>query len=226
MTTTASMPATYGPLQFPGRAGLTLWQFSRARRLGLISGPDAGGGRWSAAVFNDALARIDAVRQAVGTMPDVGAVRAEEQLAERFSMTVHSGTAAELARRGHLPVVGDHKGHALYCGLALGNLTNRRKVERASAAGQLHLRDVVPLYRQADLDRLARSRRVDWAAVRATPKGHRSPLAGAPHPEEADSRTVRALTLALSRQRRATVRRVGPRAVDRSPGTLSTGVLQ
>lgn len=43
-------------------------------------------------------------------MPDVGAVRAEEHLAKRFSMTVHSGTAAELARRGHLPVVGDHKG--------------------------------------------------------------------------------------------------------------------
>lgn len=216
MTTTASMLATYGPLQFPGRAGLTLWQFGRARRLGLIPGPDAGGGRWSAAVFNDALARIDAIRQAVGTMPDVGAVRAEEQLAERFSMTVHSGTAAELARRGHLPVVGDHKGHALYCGLALGNLTDRRKVERASAAGPLHLRDaaaqvlgiretdldhllraglltpaatarswwnkrdVVQLYRQADLDRLARSRRVDWAAVRATAKGHRSLLAALP----------------------------------------------
>ncbi|MFE5138503.1 hypothetical protein ACFRDV_12645 [Streptomyces fagopyri] len=197
----------------------------------------------------------------MGTMPDVGAVRAEEHLAERFSMSVHSGTAAELARRGHLPVVGDHKGHALYCGLARGNLTDRRKVERVSVAGQLHprdtaaqvlgigetdldhllraglltpaatarswwnQRDVVQLYRQADLDRLARSRRVDWADVR-NPRGAPVPAARAPHPEEADSRTVRAQILALSRPRRATVRRVGPRTVDRSPGTLSTGVLQ
>ncbi|MGW0801298.1 hypothetical protein [Streptomyces sp. NPDC002692] len=216
MTTTASMSATYGPLQFPGRAGLVLWQFDRARRLGLIPGPDAAGGRWRAPVVDDVLARIDAIRQAVGTMPDVGAVRAEEHLAERFNMTVHSGTVAELARRGHLPVIGAHKGHALYCGLALENLTDRRKVERASAAGQLHMRDgaaqvlgiretdldhllraglltpaattrswwnkraVVQLYRQADLDRLTRSRRVDWTAVRATPKGHRSPLAALP----------------------------------------------
>ncbi|MEU1500544.1 hypothetical protein [Streptomyces sp. NPDC005732] len=216
MTTTVGVPTTYGPLQFPSRAGLTLWQFDRARRLGLIPGPDAAGGRWTAPVFDDVLARIDAIRQAVGTMPDVGAVRVEEHLAERFGMTVHSGTAAELARRGHLPVVRDHKGHAMYCGLAPANLTDRRKVERASAAGQLHMRDgaaqvlgiretdldhllraglltpaattrswwnkraVVPLYRQADLDRLTRSRAVDWAAVRATPKGHRSPLAALP----------------------------------------------
>ncbi|MFD8725645.1 hypothetical protein ACFV2H_48840 [Streptomyces sp. NPDC059629] len=106
MTTTAPL-TSYGPLQFPDRAGLTLWQFARAQRLGLIPGPDAAGGRWSAAAFDDALDRIHTIRQAVGAMPDVGAVRAEEHLAEHFNMTVHSGTAAELARRGHLPVVGD-----------------------------------------------------------------------------------------------------------------------
>ncbi|MFD8725636.1 hypothetical protein ACFV2H_48795 [Streptomyces sp. NPDC059629] len=111
---------------------------------------------------------------------------------------------------------GDHKGHPLYCGLTLENLTDRRKVARASTAGQLHMRDaaakllgiresdldhlvragllthaatarsswnkhdVVLLYRQADLDRVSRSRRIDWAAVRATPKGRRSPLAALP----------------------------------------------
>ncbi|MFI9587816.1 hypothetical protein ACIHCQ_39830 [Streptomyces sp. NPDC052236] len=215
-TTTVSSLKTYGPLQFPDRAGLTLWQFARAQRLGLLPGPDVAGDRWSAAVFDDAITRIDAIKQAVGTMPDVGATRAEEHLAERFNMTVHSGTAAELARRGHLPVVGDHKGNTLYCGLTLENLTDRRKVERASAAGQLHMRDaaatilgiresdldhlvragllthaatarsswnkhdVVLLYRQADLDRVTRSRRIDWRAVRATPKGRRSPLAALP----------------------------------------------
>jgi hypothetical protein len=216
MTTTASTLKTYGPLQFPDRAGLTLWQFARAQRLGLIPAPDVADDRWSA-VFDDAVARIDAIRQAVGTMPDIGATRAEEHLAERFHITVHPGTAAELSRRGHLPVVGDHKGHPLYYGLTLEKFTDRRKVQRASAAGQLHTRDaaaqtlgirpsdfdhlvragllthadtarsgwnkhdIVLLYRQADLDRVARSRRIDWAAVRATPKGHRSLLAALPN---------------------------------------------
>jgi hypothetical protein len=113
-------------------------------------------------------------------------------------------------------VVGEHKGYPLYCGLALENFTDRRKVARASTAGQLHMRDaaarilglrasdfdhliragllahadtarsgwnkhdVVLLYRQADLDRIARSRRIDWDAVRATSRGHRSPLAALP----------------------------------------------
>lgn len=215
-TITASTLKTYGPLQFPDRVNLTLRQFSRAQRLGLIPGPDVAGDRWSAAVFDDAIARIDAIEEAVGTLPDVGATRAEEHLVERFNLVVHPGTAAELARRGHLPVVGDHKGYPLYCGLALENFTDRRKVARASTAGQLHMRDaaarilglrasdfdhliragllahadtarsgwnkhdVVLLYRQADLDRIARRHRIDWDAVRATPRGHRSPLAALP----------------------------------------------
>jgi hypothetical protein len=212
--TTAARLATYGPLQFPDRLGLSVPQFERAQRLGIIPGPDTAGGRWSAAAFDAAAARIDAITAAVGTMPDVGATRAEDHLAERFGIAVNPGTAAELARRGHLPVVGEHKGYPLYCGLALERFTDRQKVIRASAAGQLHTRDaavavlgirladfehlvragllthtdttrsywkdIVLLYRQGDLDRLARSRRIDWDAVRATPKGKRSPLASLP----------------------------------------------
>ncbi|MFE7763028.1 hypothetical protein [Streptomyces sp. NPDC057438] len=212
--TTSSALKSYGPLQFPDRAGLARWQFTRAQRLGLIPGPDVASDRWSAAAFNDAVARLDTIRQAVGTMPDVGATRAEEHLADRFSITVHSGAAAELARRGHLPVRGEYRDRPLYCGLALETFRDRRKVERASAAGRLHMRDAaaevlrvresdfdhlvraglltyseivegqhhtqVRLYRQADLDRLARSRRIDWPAVHATPAGRRSPLASLP----------------------------------------------
>ncbi|MFJ2217774.1 hypothetical protein ACIQVO_36870 [Streptomyces sp. NPDC101062] len=40
-----------------------------------------------------------------------------------------------------------------------------------------HKHTVVRLYRQADLDRVLRSSRIDWTAVRATPKGSQSPLA-------------------------------------------------
>jgi hypothetical protein len=147
-------------------------------------------------------------------MPDVGSTRAEEHLAERFpTVTVHPGTAAELARRGHLPVVGDYHG-PLYCGLTLERGMDRRKVASASTAGQLHMRDaaasilgirpadfehllragllthtdtarshwkdLVLLYRQGDLERLLRSRSIDWDDVRNTPKGRRSPLAALP----------------------------------------------
>ncbi|MEV6403915.1 hypothetical protein AB0M58_13350 [Streptomyces bobili] len=74
-------PQSYGPFQFPDRAGLTVPQFERAQRLGLIPGPDLPGDRWSAAVFDGAVARVGAIREAVGEMPDIGATRAEENLA-------------------------------------------------------------------------------------------------------------------------------------------------
>jgi hypothetical protein len=38
----------------------------------------------------------------------------------------------------------------------------------------------VPLYRTGDLDDLAALTDIDWTAVRATPAGHRSPLAALP----------------------------------------------
>ena len=46
-----------------------------------------------ARLIDDAIARIDTIKQATGTLPDVGAARAERHLADRFSITVHSGTA-------------------------------------------------------------------------------------------------------------------------------------
>lgn len=215
MTTPTLKPLSlYGPRQFATRIDLAEWEFDRARRLELIPAADTAG-RWSAAVFDDVAARMDAIRPQLGTLPDVGATRAEEYLDDRFpTITVRSGTAAELARRGHLPVRGEYKGYPLYCGLALEQLRDRRKVERASAAGHLYTRDeavkalgirdsdfahllragmlahidttlshwndVVPLYRQADLDRVTRSTRIDWAAVQSVPKGGRSPLAALP----------------------------------------------
>ncbi|MFF4409756.1 hypothetical protein [Streptomyces sp. NPDC001404] len=225
MTTALKNLPDYGPRQFADRTGLSEWQIERAQRLGLIPAPDPKTGRRPAAVLDDVRSRLDAITQAVGTLPDVGATRAEEHLAALFpTVTVHPGTAAELARRGHLPIRGDFRGHTVYCGLTLEQFTgrDRAKVARASAAGHLHMRDgaaralglrdsdvehlvraglltpadtaesrwnrhdVVPLYRQADLDRLRRSSRIDWSAVHATPRGHRSPLAALPTRKAAD----------------------------------------
>jgi hypothetical protein len=212
-----SLPAlsSYGPRQSADRLDLSEWQWDRGRRLGLIPAPDHNGHRWSAPVFDALASRIEEIRPQLGTLPDLGAGRAEDHLADRFpGLTIHRGTAAELHRRGHLPVRGDYRGHPLYCGLALEAFRDRRKAERASAAGRLHMQDaaaaelgirksdldhliragllthsemtegwhhtVVRLYRQADLDRLKRSSRIDLDAVRATPKSHRSLLAALP----------------------------------------------
>ncbi len=46
----------------------------------------------------------------------------------------------------------------------------------------------VPLYRTGDLDGLAARAGIDWQAVRATPKGHRSPLAHLPSAPKAGRR--------------------------------------
>lgn len=70
----------YGPVQLATYLGLEQWQFSRARRAGLIPARDRARGRWSAVVADDALARIDQIRAAVGSVPDLGAVRAAEVL--------------------------------------------------------------------------------------------------------------------------------------------------
>ncbi|MFC1435311.1 hypothetical protein ACEZDB_32195 [Streptacidiphilus sp. N1-3] len=215
MTTTFKTLANYGPRQFGERIGFPEWQFERALRLELIPAADTSG-RWTAAVFNEVVSRLDSIRTAVGNVSDVGATRAEEHLAQQFGITVNPGTAAELSRRGHLPTRGQYKGHTLYCGLTLEHFTDRRKVTRASAAGHLHTRDeaatilrlraadfdhllragllthsettvstwhkgtIVRLYRQADLDRVTRSSRIDWDAVRTTPRGRQSPLAQLP----------------------------------------------
>ncbi|MEV7068575.1 hypothetical protein AB0N97_38220 [Streptomyces collinus] len=50
----------------------------------------------------------------------------------------------------------------------------------ATARSSWNKHEVVLLYRQADLHRVTQSRRIDWTAVRATPKGRRSPLAALP----------------------------------------------
>lgn len=212
---------SYGPIQFGTRADLSQWQFDRAQRLGLIPAADRTC-RWPASVFDDVMANLDTIRKQIGTLPDVGADRADRHLAERFpTVTVHPGTAAELARRGHLPLRGSYMGHDLYCGLTLEGFASRDrpKIDRASRAGQLHMRDAaaaalgiresdlhhlvragllahaavaegwyksrVLLYRQGDLDRLLRSSRIDWTAVRTVRKGQRSPLAALPCRKEA-----------------------------------------
>lgn len=203
----------YGPIQMGDRLGLSQWQVERALADGLIPPPDRGT-RWSAPLVEDAAARAEAIKTAVGTVPDMGASRAADYLAERFAMPVPADAVPELAAMGLLPVVGTYKGRPLYCGRALEALTDRDAVEqavrngrlltRADATATLGIRDSdfdhlvragllkprsygsgqfhsrVPLFRAGDLRALAARGDIDWAAVRATPKGRQSPLAKLP----------------------------------------------
>lgn len=154
-------PTDYGPIQFPGRLGLQQWEFERAQNLGLIPPADvASGTRWSAGVVADALSRMDEIRAAVGSQPDIGAWRAAEVFTERFGYEVAADAVMELGRRHLIPVVGEYKGHALYDGRALEAFTDRDALDAAAHAGQLYSKSAAAAYlrvRQADLEHLLRA---------------------------------------------------------------------
>lgn len=182
--TTDSRPAAqaklkdYGPQQFPDRLGLPRSVFDRAVRDGLI--PAATGGRWPAGTVEAALANIGAIKAAVGTQPDVGAVRAAEVLSARFDIDVAPDSLLELDRQGHIPQIGEHKGHRLYDGRALERFDDRDALQRAIRDGRLLNRDEATAHlriRRSDFDHLVRGNwlepvtwvRSGWQRRRAQP---------------------------------------------------------
>jgi hypothetical protein len=157
---TAKAPSDFGPVQFPELLGLSTWEFERARRDDLIPSPDIDGRRWSSAVAGTVLDRLDQIRDAIGTQPDVGAWRAAEILAERFGVEVESATVMELGRMELVPVRGSYKGHDLYDGRALEQFADREALEAAARSGRLYTADQAMEYLQvgrADLGHLVRT---------------------------------------------------------------------
>jgi len=131
-----------------------------------------------------------------------------------------SGAAAEATRAGQLRTA-DQAARYLHIRRAdLDHLTRAGLLAPARwGHGPFDRRSTysVPLYRTADLDGLAALPGIDWDAVRATPKGHRSPLACLP---DAPGRRA-------ARRRRRTWQD-GPDAyryqpAEDDPGTPSTG---
>jgi hypothetical protein len=150
----------YGPLQLSDRLGLARWQLQRALDDGLIPPPDVGGARWSAAVAQAALARVDELRATVGALPDLGAWRAAEVLGDRFGLPLDADVMVELARLDLIPEVGAYKHSPLYCGRALERFDDRAALERAVQRGRLHTADEAAAYlrvRRCDLDHLVRA---------------------------------------------------------------------
>jgi hypothetical protein len=150
----------YGPVQFPGRLGIPVWQFERARRAGLIPPPDPATGRWPASVFTAVLADLDQVRSVTGSQPDVGAVRAAAILAGRFRITVTPDVLLELDRTGLIRQVADYKGNPVYDGRALEAFSDLYALQRAIATGRLLKRNEPAGYlkvRLSDVGHLVRS---------------------------------------------------------------------
>ena len=134
-------PKDYGPVQFPALLNLPLWAFERALAGRLIPPADPGTGRWPASVAEDALARLDQIRAAVGTQPDVGAGRAAEVLSARFGIPVPADVLLEMDRTGLIACTGEYKGYPLYDGRALENFTDRSALDRAMTDGRLLTRE-------------------------------------------------------------------------------------
>lgn len=136
MEQNTKLPSSFGPQQFPDFLGMPRWQFDRAVDTGLIPGPDRAGGRWSRATVEEVAGRLEQVREAVGTVPDMGAIRAAEHLADRLGVDVQPDAVHELARQGRVRTVGHYKGHPLYDGRDL-EAAEALQLETVREAGRL-----------------------------------------------------------------------------------------
>lgn len=181
MTSTDRRLSSYGPVQFPARLGIPLWQFQRALDDGLIPPADPVTGRWPTAVVERAVAGLERIQTATGTQPDVGADRAARVLADRFGIEVESGILLELDRRGLIRVIGDYQGWPLYDGRALERFTDQAALEAAIRVGRLLTRDQAAAHlgvRRVDVDALIQAGWVtpatcvhsSWQSRRDTPR--------------------------------------------------------
>jgi hypothetical protein len=155
----AGPPGGYGPQQLQDELGLHVFQFDRAVAAGLIPPRDAARG-WSAATIAGLTGRAVQIRAAVGSTPDLGAVRAAELLSERFGIDVHTGVLLELSNMDLVPCVGAYKDNPLYCGRALETFADRAALDKAMERGRLRTADRAARYlrvRRSDVDHLIRA---------------------------------------------------------------------
>jgi hypothetical protein len=106
-----------------------------------------------------------------------------------------AGAAAEATRAGQLCTADQAAAYLRIRRTDLGHLTRAGLLVPAGwGHGPFDRRTTcsVPLYRTADLDGLTAASGIGWDAVRATPKGHRSPLARLPDAPRGRARRRRA----------------------------------
>ncbi|WP_052281254.1 hypothetical protein [Nocardia vulneris] len=144
--------------QFAVALGMTAGVFDRAVRAGAVPAADAGTpsrpARWSHETVAATAGRVEQIRAEVGSLDDVGAVRAAQALSGTFGREVDPDTVEELGRSGVIPVVGEYKGHVLYSGLALERFDDTAALETAQRRGRLFTLDQAAAHlrvRPADL---------------------------------------------------------------------------
>lgn len=87
----------------------------------MIPDPDRGD-RWSETVAAALAGDSQAIRDAVGAGPPIGAVRAAARLSERTGLEITSDDVELLAERSLLPIVDTYKGWPLYACLDLDRI--------------------------------------------------------------------------------------------------------
>src|SRR6266540_6925409 len=88
----------------------------------------------------------DQLRAQLGTLPDMGAWRAAEVLADRFAPDVDAGAVTELTRAGLLPHASRYKDNPLFAGRTLEHLDDQAAVQRAVRQGRLRTADQAAAY--------------------------------------------------------------------------------
>lgn len=175
----ATAPDSYGPFQLANTLGLGQHQITRAVTDGMIPAPK--NGRWSAEDVEALRSRVAQIREQVGELPDLGARRAAEFLAERFAMEIAAHAIVELARKQLLPVAGHYKDSPLYDGRALETFDDQDALVTAMIDGAMLTGDEAADYlriRRVDIDHLVRAgwlevyhwSRSSWQSRRSPPK--------------------------------------------------------
>jgi hypothetical protein len=148
--------------------------------LGAVRAAEVLAGRLGIPVSSDGVAELG--RR--GLIPVTGYYKCfalyDGQALETFT---DAGAAAEATRAGQLRTAGQAAGYLRIRRADLDHLTRAGLLTPVKwGRGPFDRRRTrsVPLYRTADLDDLAAGPGIDWDTVRATPKGHRSPLARLP----------------------------------------------
>lgn len=157
-----------GPVQMAAYLGLYQYQFERAVEAGAIPPADRARGRWSADAADDALARIEDIRAAAGTVPDLGSVRAAGILTGRLGIEVTGDGVAELGRRGLIRIRTCYRSWPVYDGRDLETFTDTGAAAEATRAGWLRTAGDAAAYlkiRRSDFGHLTRARLIkpaDW----------------------------------------------------------------
>jgi hypothetical protein len=145
--------------------------------LGAVRAAEVLSGRLGAAVTPDGVEEL--ARR--GLIPVAGYYKNHRLYDGRaLEAFTDAAVAAEAIRAGQLRTVGQSAAYLRIRRSDLNHLTRSRILRPVKHGhGPWDRRDTfsVPLYRTGDLDQLAARADIDWAQVRATPPGRRSPLA-------------------------------------------------